>query len=317
MSQELMDYDHVERAILFLRQHYLEQPDLATIARQVHLSEHHFQRLFSRWAGISPKKFLQYLTVEHAKQLLAESKPVLDATFEAGLSSPGRLHDLFVTLEAMTPGDFKSRGAGLEIRYGFHPTRFGNCLLAVTDRGICALQFVNEHGASELKRLWPCARLVEQSDWIAPVVERIFSRMEPGADTPLTLLVAGTNFQVKVWSALLRIPAGAVVSYETVGRWIGKPNTARAIGNAVANNPIAYLIPCHRVIRESGVLGDYHWGTVRKHAILGWEWARTESRLDNHHEMSPGQKLEKARPLFHARRDAKEAAAGSSRPGVV
>ncbi len=270
-----MDYERIEKAITFLRGHYLERPDLATIAKQVHLSEHHFQRLFSRWAGISPKKFLQFLTVEHAKRLLAESKPVLDATLDAGLSSPGRLHDLFVALEAMSPGEFKSRGAGLEIRYGFHPTRFGNCLLAVTERGICALQFVDEDDVSDLKQRWPYARLIERPDVTMPVVECIFSRLEPDSDVPLSLLVVGTNFQVKVWEALLRIPSGAVVSYETVGRWIGKPQAFRAIGHAVARNPIAYLIPCHRVIRKTGVIGDYRWGAPRKQALLAWEAANS------------------------------------------
>jgi len=268
-----MDYVRIEKAIVFLHGHYLEHPDLGTIAKQVHLSEHHFQRLFSRWAGISPKKFLQFLTVEHAKRLLAESRPVLDATLEAGLSSPGRLHDLFVTLEAVTPGEFKSRGAGLEIRYGFHPTRFGNCLLAVTDRGICGLRFVEKNSAAELKRTWSGARCIERPDVTAQMVERIFSPLNGNARTPLNLLVVGTNFQVKVWEALLRIPSGAVVSYETIGHWIGKPQASRAIGNAIARNPIAYLIPCHRVIRRTGVIGNYRWGTPRKQALLAWEAA--------------------------------------------
>ena len=273
MNQATMDYQRIEKAIEFVGSHYLEQPDLATIARQVHLSEFHFQRLFSRWAGISPKKFLEFLTVEHAKQQLLESKPLLDVTFDAGLSSPGRLHDLFVTIDAMTPGEFKAHGAGLEIRYGFHPTRFGNCLLAVTGRGICGLQFVAEDNVSELTQRWPGARLIERPDVTAPLVERIFSRLETDTNAPLNLLVVGTNFQVKVWEALLRIPPGAVVSYETIGRWIGKPSAPRAIGSAIAHNPIAYLIPCHRVIRATGFIGDYRWGSVRKQAILAWESA--------------------------------------------
>jgi AraC family transcriptional regulator, regulatory protein of adaptative response / methylated-DNA-[protein]-cysteine methyltransferase len=272
-QQAAMDYERIERAIAFLQEHYLERPDLSTVARQAHLSEYHFQRLFSRWAGISPKKFLQFLTAEHAKQQLAESKSLLDVTFDAGLSSPGRLHDLFVTIEAVTPGEFKSRGAGLEIRYGFHPTRFGTCLLAVTDRGICGLQFVNASSAVELKRTWSGARCIERPDVTAPIVERIFSQFNGHARAPLSLLVVGTNFQVKVWQALLRIPPGVVASYETVGRWIGKPNASLAIGRAVAHNPIAYLIPCHRVIRKTGVIGDYRWGTARKQAMLAWESA--------------------------------------------
>lgn len=271
--QEVIDYQRIERAIEFLRDRFHDQPDLATVARHVHLSEFHLQRLFSRWAGISPKRFVQCLTVEHAKQRLAESRPVLDAAFDAGLSGPGRLHDLFVTLEAVTPGEFKSRGPGLEIRYGFHPTPFGQCLLATTDRGICALQFVDDCAAvvRELKQMWSGARCVERADVTAPIVERIFSRLNGHARAPLNLLVTGTNFQVKVWQALLRIPAGAVASYDEVGQWLGKPNAARAVGNAVARNPIAYLIPCHRVIRKTGVIGDYRWGTTRKRALLAWE----------------------------------------------
>jgi AraC family transcriptional regulator of adaptative response/methylated-DNA-[protein]-cysteine methyltransferase len=274
-EQAALDYQRIERAITFLREHYLERPDLASVARQVHLSEYHFQRVFSRWAGISPKKFLQFLTVEDAKQQLAESKSLLDATLDLGLSSPGRLHDLFVTIEAVTPGEFKSRGAGLEVRYGFHSTRFGNCLLAVTDRGICGLQFVDDGGQTDsvraLKQSLSSARWIEQPAITAPIVDRIFRRSGNGG--PLTLLVVGTNFQVKVWEALLRIPSGAVASYETVGRWVRKPNADRAIGNAVAHNPIAYLIPCHRVIRKTGVIGDYRWGAARKQAILAWESA--------------------------------------------
>jgi AraC family transcriptional regulator of adaptative response/methylated-DNA-[protein]-cysteine methyltransferase len=271
--QAAMDYERIEQAIGFLQKHHLDRPDLATVARQVHLSEYHFQRMFSRWAGISPKRFQQFLTVKHAKQQLAESKSLLDVTFDTGLSSPGRLHDLFVTIEAMTPGEFKRRGVGLEICYGFHPTRFGTCLLAVTDRGICALQFVDANSAVELKKAWPGARCIERPDVTTPITERVFSQFNGHARAPLSALVVGTNFQVKVWQGLLRIPSGVVASYETVGRWIGKPNASRAIGNAVAHNPIAYLIPCHRVIRKTGVIGDYRWGTARKQAILAWESA--------------------------------------------
>ena len=272
------DYRRIERSIAFLQEHFLAQPDLAAIAKQVHLSEYHFQRLFTRWAGVSPKRFLQCLTVEHAKEQLAHSKPVLEVTFDAGLSSPSRLYDLFVTVEAVTPGEFKSRGAGLRIRYGLHATCFGTCLLAVTERGICWLAFVHHQSKAEaveeMKRHWRGAQVVESPATTAAFVERIFTRRQTNDETPLNLLLAGTNFQLKVWQALLRIPAGVVVSYQTLAREVCSARASRAVANAVANNPIAYLIPCHRVIRNTGVIGDYRWGSVRKRALLGWEAAR-------------------------------------------
>src|SRR5438034_6702893 len=272
------DYRRIERAIAFLQEHFLAQPDLAAIAKHVHLSEFHFQRLFTRWAGVSPKRFLQFLTVEHAKKQLAESKALLDVTFDTGLSSPSRLYDLFVTVEAVTPGEFKSRGAGLEIRYGFHATRFGTCLLAATERGICRLAFVHreprDEAVEELKRYWRGAQVVESPSTTATFVERIFPRRQSRDGTPLNLLLAGTNFQLKVWQALLRIPTGALISYQTLACEVCTARASRAVANAVANNPIAYLIPCHRVIRNTGVIGDYRWGNVRKGALLAWEAAR-------------------------------------------
>jgi AraC family transcriptional regulator of adaptative response/methylated-DNA-[protein]-cysteine methyltransferase len=272
------DYRRIERAIAFLQGHFLAQPDLAAIAKHVHLSEFHFQRLFTRWAGVSPKRFLQCLTVEHAKKQLAESKPVLEVTFDTGLSSPSRLYDLFVNVEAVTPGEFKSRGAGLNIRFGLHATRFGNCLLAVTERGICWLAFVHhepeEAAVEEMKRHWRGAQVVESSSTTALFVERIFSGRQSNDETPLNLLLAGTNFQLKIWQALLRIPTGAVISYQALASEVCSARASRAVANAVANNPIAYLIPCHRVIRNTGVIGDYRWGSVRKHALLAWEAAR-------------------------------------------
>ena len=277
------DYRRIERAIAFLQEHYLAQPDLAAIAKHVHLSEFHFQRLFTRWAGVSPKRFLQFLNVEHAKKQLAESKAVLDVTFDTGLSSPSRLYDLFVTVEAVTPGEFKSRGAGLKIRYGLHATRFGNCLLSVTERGICWLAFVHHaakaEAVEELIRYWRGAQLVESPSTTAPFVERIFSQRQGNNETPLNLLLAGTNFQLKVWQALLKIPTGAVISYQTLACEACSGRAARAVANAVANNPIAYLIPCHRVIRNTGVIGGYRWGSERKRALLALEAAR-EFRRD-------------------------------------
>ena len=272
------DYRRIERAIAFLQEQFLTQPDLAAIAKHVHLSEFHFQRLFTRWAGVSPKRFLQFLTVEHAKRRLAESKALLDVTFDTGLSSPSRLYDLFVTAEAVTPGEFKSRGAGLQIRYGLHATRFGTCLLGVTERGVCWLAFIHDtpkaEAVEELKRHWRGARVVESPTTTAPVVGRIFRQRQRDDESPLNLVLAGTNFQLKVWQALLRIPTGAVISYQTLARDVCGARASRAVGNAVANNPIAYLIPCHRVIRNTGVIGDYRWGGVRKRALLAWEAAR-------------------------------------------
>lgn len=268
------DYAHIEKAIQFIEQNFQNQPDLSTIAEHVGLSEYHFQRLFTRWAGTSPKRFVQFLTINYAKQLLAESKSVLETTYEAGLSSPGRLHDLFVTHEAITPGEFKRQGAGMTIAYGFHPTPFGNCLLAVTERGICNLLFVAGSRQKTYQMFadnWVGARLVEDRMQTRPFIERLFS---PAANKRFHLLLKGTNFQIQVWQALLQIPTGTVVSYGNVAHIMQNPGAARAVGTAVGRNPIACLIPCHRVIRQAGSLGEYRWGTTRKKAILGWEAAR-------------------------------------------
>jgi len=279
LKQRSLDYLRIEKAISFLQSNYTRQPDLQEIARSVHLSEYHFQRLFTRWAGISPKKFLQYLTLEHAKRALKQSRSVLDATFDAGLSSPGRLHDLFVTIEAMTPGEFKQSGEGLTIHYGFHPTLFGECLLAVTERGICGLSFVPKGKRTqvlkELRDRWTGARLRESTQATQPFIERLFAKPVKNRREPLQLLLMGTNFQIKVWEALVRIPEGVVVSYEDLARVIGNSKASRAVGSAVGKNPVAYVIPCHRVIRREGIIGNYHWGPERKKALLGWEWAHT------------------------------------------
>ncbi|MBE0540595.1 MAG: methylated-DNA--[protein]-cysteine S-methyltransferase [Verrucomicrobia bacterium] len=278
MTQAALDYQRVEKAIAFLTAHAAEQPELSQVARAAHLSEYHFQRVFTRWAGISPKRFLQFLTVEHAKQQLLDARAVLDVTLDSGLSSPGRLHDLFVSAEAVTPGEFKTRGAGIKISYGFQPSRFGPCLLGVTSRGVCWLSFLNHNdrrGAlRELRSHWSGASISERPRITGPVAARIFHGINGQATRPLGLLLMGTNFQIKVWQALLRIPAGMVTTYQAVAETIGAQRTARAIGGAVGQNAIAYLIPCHRVIRQSGVLGGYRWGTNRKHAMLGWEAAR-------------------------------------------
>lgn len=279
LDQAALDYQRIGKAIAYLQVNHLEQPGLETLARAVHMSEFHFQRIFSRWAGISPKRFLQFLTLEHAKRQLLEAKPVLDTTLDSGLSSPGRLHDLFVSVEAVTPGEFKSRGEGIQISYGFHGSPFGTCLIGVTSRGICWLSF-HENGSqraalADLQSHWRGAQLVEGPSATAPVAKQIFSNLENDRKSSLSVLLMGTNFQLKVWQALLRIPQGDVTTYENIGQIIGAKNSARAIGSAVGDNRIAYLIPCHRVIRKSGMLGGYHWGEPRKRAMLAWEAARS------------------------------------------
>ena len=283
-TQAVADYALVAAAIEYLETHHTAQPDLDQVAAPLGVSPTHLQRVFRRWAGISPKRFLQFLTVEHAKELLAQSHSVLDATYDAGLSSPSRLHELFVTVEAMTPGEFKAGGAGLNITYGFHATHFGECLVAVTARGVCALSFVEDNGrAAEMAALaarWPNAQLLHDETQTAAVAARIFAPLEeqhaaitPSSRAPIRLLLAGTNFQVKVWEALLRVQPGQVTTYADVAAAVGQPTASRAVGSAVGANPVAYLIPCHRVIRKTGAIKEYRWGSARKKAILGWEAA--------------------------------------------
>jgi AraC family transcriptional regulator, regulatory protein of adaptative response / methylated-DNA-[protein]-cysteine methyltransferase len=273
------DYKLIERAIRFIEQNALRQPSLGEIAAAVGLSEFHFQRLFSRWVGISPKRFLQFLTKEHARKLLEESRDILSVTYDAGLSSPGRLHELFVTCEAVTPGEIKMRGEGLAIHYGFHGSPFGRCLLAITERGICGLSFVQEEGGEEklvenLRARWQGARVSLKPESVAAVGDRLFSFPPVRDPAPLHLFVRGTNFQIQVWQALLRIPFGKVVTYADVARHIGAPQASRAVGNAVGSNPVPFLIPCHRVIKALGEFGNYGEGPQRKKAILGWEAAQ-------------------------------------------
>lgn len=270
------DYLRVEQAIQYLENHYTDQPSLAEVASSIGLSEYHFQRLFTRWAGISPKRFLQFVTKESAKELLDHSENLLDTTYEVGLSSLGRLHDLFVTTEAVSPGEYKSRGAGLTIRYGLHPTPFGECLIGVTERGICHLGFVQTGEGDAIDALvaeWAQARMIEDHRATAPLVEPVFD-LARRSGKPLQLHLRGTNFQVKVWEALLRIPPGSVTTYEQVAMRIGKPSSLRAVGSAVGHNPVAVLIPCHRVIRKTGEFGIYRYGLARKRALLAWEAAQ-------------------------------------------
>jgi len=276
------DYARIESALAFIEQNIEQRPGLAEAARSAGLSEFHFQRLFSRMVGISPKRYEQYLTKEAAKRLLQRSASLLDASYEAGLSGPGRLHDLFVSCEAVTPGEFKTGGQGLAIGYGFHASPFGECLIAVTARGVCGLCFVPPGSRAlaleSLAKEWRNAAIAEDAAGTGRIARRIFSRSGPrgrAAGEQLPLLLRGTNFQIKVWEALLAIPPGSVATYEAIARRIDRAGSARAVGNAVGRNPIAYLIPCHRVIRGSGELGGYRWGTGRKRLMLAWEAERS------------------------------------------
>ncbi len=270
------DYGRIEQAIRFVEDNFHSQPTLGQIARHVHLSEHHFQRLFSRWVGISPKRFLQFLTKEHAKTLLQNSLNVLEATYESGLSSPGRLHDLLVACDAVTPGEFRSRGETLQIEYGLHASPFGECLIAVTGRGVCWLEFVQDGQQAALegiKKRWQSAQLVENKGRTGELVQQIFAASRWSEGQPIHVLLKGTNFQIKVWEALLRIPFAKAVTYADIANAVGRPKAVRAVANAVAKNPVPFLIPCHRVIRKMGDFGGYAGGRIRKKAILGWESA--------------------------------------------
>ncbi len=269
------DYTLIEQAIDYLESNSQRQPELSEVAAAVGLSEYHFQRLFTRWAGVSPKRFLQFLTKENAKSLLDRSENLLDTTYQVGLSSLGRLHDLFVTTEAVTPGQYKSRGAGLTVRYGLHPTPFGECLIGLTERGVCHLGFVQDSEGDAIDSLvaeWQQAKMVEDYDATAPLVEPIFD-LSRRAGSGLHVHLQGTNFQIKVWEALLRIPPGSVATYGQIASAIGEPAASRAVGSAVGHNPIAVLIPCHRVIRKLGEFGNYRYGAARKKALLAHEFA--------------------------------------------
>lgn len=274
------DYVLVEKAIHYLDANATRQPELTEVAAAVNLSEYHFQRVFTRWAGLSPKRFLQFITRERARALLDGSRGLLETTYEMGLSSPGRLHDLFVTTEAVSPGEYKTRGTGVTIRYGIYPTPFGRCLLGMTPRGICHLGFVREHdndAVAELAQYWSHAKLVEAQGEEAALIESIF-RLGQRPRVPMHVVLRGTNFQIKVWEALLRVPEGSLCTYQDVASWIGHPHAARAVGSAVARNPVPVLIPCHRVIRKLGEFGKYRYGTTRKRALIAWEFAMADAR---------------------------------------
>lgn len=273
------DYARIARAIGFIAEHAVRQPSLDEIAAAVHTSPYHFQRLFTRWSGISPKRFLGYLTLDHAKRALAANASVLDAALDAGLSGPSRLHDLFVSLEAVTPGEFKARGAGLTIRYGIHDGPFGRFVVGMTERGICALDFdeaaTTATAEAFLGQRWALARLRRDQAGTAALTGTLFS-----GGTGLRLWCQGSNFQIKVWSALMRVPPGGLVSYRQLAAAIGQPTASRAVGNALASNPIAVLIPCHRVIRGTGLFDDYKWGALRKRALIAWEAAQADRLKD-------------------------------------
>ena len=269
------DYERVRSIIAFISERWREQPSLDDVADHVGLSTTHVHHLFRRWCGLTPKAFLQALTLDGAKALLAQSASVLDATYEVGLSGPGRLHDLFVTHEAMTPGDFKAGGAGLMLRYGFHPSPFGEAILVATERGVAGIGFVDggdrPAALADMRRRWPKAEYAEHGPGTAPLARRVFEPSTWRAEEPLRVVLIGTDFEVRVWRTLLRIPFGQATTYSEIANRIGRPSAARAVGAAVGKNPVSFVVPCHRVLGRSGALTGYHWGLTRKRAILGWE----------------------------------------------
>ena len=269
------DYEIVRRAIEKISLDYREQPSLETLAEEVGETPTGLQKLFTRWAGLSPKAFLQAVTLDHARRLLDGGMPLLETSFELGMSGPGRLHDLFVTHEAMSPGDYKTRGAGLTIRYGYHLSPFGIALIMVTDRGLAGLSFNDPGGEraafADMAGRWPNAGYVEDMAATLPYAARIFDPARWRADQPLRVVMIGTDFQVRVWEALLRIPLGQARTYSSIAADIGAPDASRAVGAACGANPISFVVPCHRALAKSGALTGYHWGLTRKRAILGWE----------------------------------------------
>lgn len=275
-SEDHINYRRIEEAIQYLEKNFLRQPELGEVAEKVHLSPFHFQRIFTEWAGISPKRFLQYLTVEFLKNKLAESRNLNEAAEQAGLSSQSRVYDLFTTLEAVTPQEYKQRGSGIQIEYGFHESPFGLALIGVTDRGICWLSFLQtdedpRHALEQMKEHWHQSIFHQNESLTQAFAQQIFS---PTEKTRLHVYVKGTNFQIKVWQALLKIPIGNVTTYQDIARSIENPKALQAVGSAVGSNHIAYLIPCHRVIRKDGILGEYRWDATRKKGIIGWEMAK-------------------------------------------
>lgn len=281
ISQEHhINYQRIAQAIEYLEKNVNRQPELNEVAEQVHLSPFHFQRIFTEWAGISPKRFLQFLTTDFLKKKLRESRNLEELAQTAGLSGQSRVYDLFTTLEAVTPQEYKLHGSGIQIEYGFHKTPFGNCLIGVTERGICWLSFIclDEDGRHELENMkehWHNSVFHQNQNLTIEFVDNIFNRKDAKTQSKLHLFVKGTNFQIKVWEALLRIPMGDVTTYQDIAERISNPKAMQAVGSAVGSNHIAYLIPCHRVIRKDGILGEYRWEATRKKSIIGWEMAST------------------------------------------
>ncbi|MBO3762101.1 bifunctional helix-turn-helix domain-containing protein/methylated-DNA--[protein]-cysteine S-methyltransferase [Ciceribacter sp. L1K22] len=276
ITPEGSDYDTVRQVIEMLTLDYREQPSLETIAARLGQSPTQLQKVFTRWAGLSPKAFLQAVTLDHAKRLLgAEGMPLLEASLELGLSGPGRLHDLFVTHEAMSPGEWKAKGEGLTIRYGFHPSPFGVALVMVTDRGLAGLAFADPgrepEALADMTSRWPAATYVADQEATAPYATRVFDPSQWSCDQPLRVVMIGTDFQLRVWEQLLRIPLGKAVTYSDIAMKIGQPTASRAVGAAVGRNPVSFVVPCHRAVGKSGALTGYHWGLTRKRAMLGWE----------------------------------------------
>ncbi|MGC4020709.1 MAG: methylated-DNA--[protein]-cysteine S-methyltransferase [Cyclobacteriaceae bacterium] len=274
------NYQRIESAIHFLEENFQRQPELDEVAEKVHLSPFHFQRIFTEWAGISPKRFLQYLTVDFLKGKLSETKNLIDAAESAGLSSQSRVYDLFTTLEAVTPQEYKLKGSDIRIEYGFHETHFGTALIGVTERGICWLSFLqtDEEPRIELEKMkehWHNSIFHHDQELTLNFIRLIFDKQSGDTLKKLHVFVKGTNFQIKVWEALLRLPMGSVTTYQDIATQIKNPKAMQAVGSAVGSNHVAYLIPCHRVIRKDGILGEYRWNSARKKSIIGWEMART------------------------------------------
>lgn len=271
----LRDYDSVRRAIAFISEHWRTQPTIEAMADAAAVTPDELHHLFRRWAGLTPKAFMQALTLDHAKNLLRDSASVLDAALDSGLSGPGRLHDLFVTHEAMSPGEWKTGGGGMTLRYGFHPSPFGTAIVIATDRGLAGLAFADpgdeQTAFADMKRRWPNATYVEDTDGTTALAQRVFDTRLWRADQPLRVVLIGTDFEVRVWETLLKIPMGRAVSYSDIACNINSPKASRAVGAAVGRNPVSFVVPCHRALGKSGALTGYHWGVTRKQAMLGWE----------------------------------------------